>query len=167
MKQISKVVGLAIAAAVAAMATSHAQCAGGQHHQSGNHGRGCWVVGAQNASTNAQSDIVTVAGEILSVERAASTNRAGAGVHLRIKLDDGAALVAMLGPSWYLDNQELRLQAKDKIEITGLRVVWQGEPAIIAAQVNKGGDVLVLRDEDGFPRWAGWRRRAAEPPARQ
>lgn len=34
-----------------------------------------------------------------------------------------------------------------------------GKPALVAAEVKKGGEVLVLRDANGFPAWGGWRRR--------
>ena len=124
------------------------------------------MAGAPNASTNAQSAVISIEGEIASVEKTASTNSANAGVHLRLKTNTGVLRV-LLGPSWYLENQEMRLHVKDTIEITGLQVMWQAQPALIAARVKKGDDILVLRDDNGFPRWAGWQKRSSEAPANQ
>jgi len=48
---------------------------------------------------------------------------------------------------------------KDKIAVKGSRVTFQGKPAILAAEVKEGDETLELRNENGFPVWAGWRRR--------
>jgi len=79
------------------------------------------------------------------------------GVHLTLKTET-ETIPVHLGPAWYLENQELTLDVGDAVEIRGSRVTYAGKPAIIAAEIHFGEDVLVLRDEDGFPRWAGWRR---------
>jgi len=42
-------------------------------------------------------------------------------------------------------------------EVFGL-IYFAGKPAIIAGEIKKGGNVLVLRDDNGVPVWAGWRR---------
>ncbi len=63
-----------------------------------------------------------------------------------------------LGPGWYIENQDTKIEPKDKVEITGSRITLEGKPAIIAAEVKKGEEVLKLRDEKGFPLWSGWRR---------
>ncbi|MFO1500046.1 MAG: hypothetical protein U1G07_16920 [Verrucomicrobiota bacterium] len=102
--------------------------------------------------------MATVTGEVVRLERTADTNSAGAGVHLHLKVKEGTLLV-LLGPSWYLDNQAVRVNTSDKISVKGVRTTLDGQTAIIAAEVRKGDDVLILRDENGFPRWAGWRRR--------
>jgi hypothetical protein len=39
----------------------------------------------------------------------------------------------------------------------GSRITYEGKPAIIAAEVKKGDEVLRLRDEKGIPVWAGRR----------
>lgn len=36
----------------------------------------------------------------------------------------------------------------------GSRVTFQGKPAVIAAEVKKGDEVLKLRDETGLPAWS-------------
>jgi hypothetical protein len=37
--------------------------------------------------------------------------------------------------------------------------MFDGKPTIIAAEVKKGDGILKLRDKNGFPMWAGWRKR--------
>ncbi len=64
-----------------------------------------------------------------------------------------------LGPAWYIQRQDMKIVPGDKVEITGSRITFEGKPAIIAAEVKKGTEILKLRDENGFPVWSGWRRR--------
>jgi hypothetical protein len=40
--------------------------------------------------------------------------------------------------------------------VKGSRITYEGRPAIIAAVVHKCEEMLVLRDADGTPMWAGW-----------
>lgn len=78
-------------------------------------------------------------------------------VHLTSKTDKETISV-YLGPWWYIENRDIRIEPKDKIEVAGSRITYQGKPAIIAAKVKKGDEVLKLRDENGLPVWAGWRK---------
>ncbi len=64
-----------------------------------------------------------------------------------------------MGPGWFIENQDIKIEPKDKVEVKGSRITFEGTPAIIAAEVKKGDDILILRDENGFPAWSGWRRR--------
>ncbi len=71
---------------------------------------------------------------------------------------DKETISVHLGPGWYIEKQDINIEPKDKIEATGSRITFGGKPAIIAAEVKKGDEVLKLRDENGFPVWAGWRK---------
>lgn len=102
--------------------------------------------------------VESVTGEVVSVERITSTNGIGAGVHLQLKTET-ETLSIHLGPARFIEKQSLTIEPKDKIEVRGSRVTFDGKPAIIAAEVKKSNDVLKLRDENGVPVWAGWRRR--------
>ncbi|MDP1830155.1 MAG: hypothetical protein Q8L48_43225 [Archangium sp.] len=102
--------------------------------------------------------VETVKGEIEKVERITPLQGMSAGVHLMLKTDKESISVH-LGPAWYLDNQELKLEPKDKVEVKASRVTVAGKPALIAAEVVKGDQVLKLRDDNGIPQWSGWRRR--------
>jgi hypothetical protein len=63
-----------------------------------------------------------------------------------------------LGPGWYMENQDVKIEAKDKVEVKGSKITFGGKPAIIAAEVKKGDQVLKLRDDNGFPVWSAWRK---------
>jgi hypothetical protein len=56
-----------------------------------------------------------------------------------------------------LEKQALQVVANDTIAMTGSRVMMDAKPAIIAAQIKKGDEVLKLRDENGVPAWSGGR----------
>ena len=73
------------------------------------------------------------------------------GVHVVLKTDKGDVSVH-LGPQWYLGNQDVKIEPKDTLEVIGSRAVVEGRPALIAAKVKKGEQVLELRDAAGMPR---------------
>ena len=60
-----------------------------------------------------------------------------------------------LGPTWFINKQEPKIEKNDKIQVTGSRITFQGKQVLIAAEVKKGNQTLKLRDEKGFPVWSG------------
>jgi hypothetical protein len=107
-----------------------------------------------NAQRNYDPKTVeTVQGKVLSVEK---TQQRGHGIHLMLQTDKETISVH-LGPSWYIDKQTPKIEANDTITVTGSRVTVDGKPAIIAAQVKKGNELLKLRDDNGVPAWSGGR----------
>ena len=98
--------------------------------------------------------VETVEGKVLSVEK---TQQRGHGIHLTLQTD-GEPISVHLGPSWYVDKQTLHIETNDTITLIGSRVAIDGKPAIIAAQVKKGDEVLKLRDDNGVPVWSRSRR---------
>jgi hypothetical protein len=106
--------------------------------------------------------VETLKGEVTAVELFTPMSGMHSGVHLQLKTAKETINVH-LGPSWYIENQDTKIEAQDKIEVKGSRVMIEGKPAIIAAEIKKGSEVLKLRDETGAPYWAGWRRHAANP----
>jgi hypothetical protein len=98
--------------------------------------------------------VETVQGKVLSVEK---MQQRGGGIHLMLQTDK-ESMAVHLGPSWYIDKQTLKIEANDTITVTGSRVTIDGKPAIVAAQVKKGNEVLNLRDDNGVPAWSRGRR---------
>ncbi len=99
----------------------------------------------------------TISGKVTSIEEFASRRGAGTGVIL--KVNSGSDTLAVhLGPKWFLDKQEMKFATGDAVEIKGIKTVRRGQDIFIAAEVKKGSEVLKLRDEQGIPLWAGWRR---------
>jgi hypothetical protein len=102
--------------------------------------------------------VESIAGEVVSVDLVTPMKGMSAGVHLTVKTEK-ETIVVHLGPSWYLEKQDVTLAPKDTVEIKGSRVTVSGKPALIAAEVKKGDAILALRDEAGFPAWSAMRRR--------
>jgi hypothetical protein len=146
--------------AVAALATLLALAADsiaqqGPGPRGGGGGRG-WGPGSRYGRLYDPKTVETIEGDVLRVERFTPEKGCPQGVHLVLGTG-GGEIPVHLGPAWYLENQETEIQPGDKVEVRGSRVMFEGKPAIIAAEVKRGEDVLVLRDERGVPRWAGWR----------
>jgi hypothetical protein len=96
--------------------------------------------------------VETIEGKVLSIERTTPAKNQGYGVHLMLQTDK-ETIAVHLGPSRYIDKQTPKIEVNDAITVTGSRIIVGGKPAIIAAQVKKGNDILKLRDENGIPAW--------------
>lgn len=121
-------------------------------------GGGGWEPGTPYAQMYNPQTVETVSGEVVSVDKMTPMKGMADGVHLMVKTDKETISVH-LGPSWYIENQDMEIAPTDKIEVKGSRITFEGKPAIIAAEVEKGDKVLMLRDAGGIPAWSGWRRR--------
>ena len=121
-------------------------------------GSGGWGTGTPYGRMYNPQTIETISGEVVSVDKITPMKGMCYGVHAVVKTDKETISVH-LGPDWYIENQDAKIAPKDKIEVKGSRITFEGKPALIAAEVKKGDDVLVLRDTSGFPVWSGWRRR--------
>jgi hypothetical protein len=121
-------------------------------------GSGGWGMGAQYQRMFDPGTVETVAGEVTSVDQMVPRKGMSSGIHLKLKTEKGT-LPVHLGPAWYIERLDTKIEKGDKLSIKGSRVTFEGKPAIIAAEVAKGDSVLVLRDASGVPAWAGWRKR--------
>ncbi|MDJ0687144.1 MAG: hypothetical protein QNJ41_01410 [Xenococcaceae cyanobacterium MO_188.B32] len=101
--------------------------------------------------------VETLDGEVVSIDAYRSRRGIAQGVHLLVNTGKETVEVH-LGPSWYLEERDFAITPEEKITITGSRIDINGEQAIIASQIKQGNKTLVLRDENGFPLWRGWRR---------
>ncbi len=120
-------------------------------------GMGGWGTGTKYGRMYNTQTVETVSGEVVKVEKIKPMKGMSYGIHLFLKTEKGDIPVH-LGPAWYINNQDMEVAVGDKVEVKGSRVEFSGKPAIIAAEVKKGDETLKLRDENGFPVWAGWRR---------
>lgn len=156
MRKLMKVLLFGVIAGPLATGPVLARCGGGCWHARGGGG---WGPESNYGRVYSAQSVETVSGEVVSVDEMTPGRGMHRGLHAVVKTDK-ETIPVHLGPVWYLENQEIHIQPKDKVEIKGSRVTYEGKPAIIAAEVRKGDDVLQLRDEGGFPRWGGWRRRS-------
>ena len=102
------------------------------------------------------STIERVSGEVVKVERIAGRGLSG-GVHLLVKTDKETISVH-LAPQWYLNDREIAFKAGDKVDVSGSRITYEDEPALIADRITRDGTILKLRDSDGIPLWSGRNR---------
>ena len=121
-------------------------------------GSGGWGREAPHGRMYDPKTVESIVGEVVDVERVTPRKGMSHGVHLLVKTET-ETLSVHLGPAWYIENQDTRIEPKDKVEVKGSRITFDGKPAIIAAEIKKGEETLMLRDESGFPVWSGWRRR--------
>ncbi len=63
-----------------------------------------------------------------------------------------------LGPSWFLDQQKLVIQKGDAIDLAGSMIKYADGQVMLAQWVKKSDATVQLRDAEGYPMWAGWRR---------
>ncbi len=117
-----------------------------------------WGPGNQYGRMYDPKTVETIRGEVVRVDKITPLRAMSFGIHLAVKTEKENISVH-LGPVWFIENQDIKIELKDKIEVKGSRIIFQGNPAIIATEVKKGEFILKLRDKSGFPAWSGWRRR--------
>ena len=79
------------------------------------------------------------------------------GIELMVKTDK-ETIPVHLGPAYYIERLDVKIEKGDKIEVKGSKVTIFGKPAIIAGEIKKGDSILKHRDDAGIPIWSGWRR---------
>ena len=139
---------LAIALSGAELAAQQRGCRAGQ-------GPGMAMQG-QMYDTNT---VKSLKGKVMAIERVSMKMCPYEGVHLTLD-SEGETISVHLGPAWYIDNQDQTLEVGDEVDVTGSAITYTGEPAIIAAEVRRGDEVLTLRNDQGVPAWQGWRQQA-------
>ncbi|HAG51296.1 MAG: DNA-binding protein [Deltaproteobacteria bacterium GWC2_42_51] len=152
MKKMS--IFLAVISICSIFLTSDAFAKGGMKWK----GSGGWGMGSQYNKMYDPKTVETISGEVVSVDKITPIKGMHYGIHLMVKTEKETISVH-LGPWWYIENQDFEIKPKDMIEVKGSRVTFEGKPAIIAAEIKKDGEMLKLRDENGFPAWSGWRKR--------
>ena len=75
------------------------------------------------------------------------------GVHLNLKTATGTIVKVQLGPAMFIGMNNFSFLADDLILVKGAYVSHDGDVALWARQVSKGGKTLALRGPDGTPRW--------------
>jgi len=120
-------------------------------------GSGGWGMGAQYQRMYDPATVETISGTVEAVDKTTPMRGMHYGIHLLVKTDKETISVH-LGPEWYLERLDTKIEKGDEVQVKGSRVTMMGNPAIIAAEVKKGDAVLKLRDDNGIPVWSGWKR---------
>lgn len=92
--------------------------------------------------------IETVSGKVILVEKTEN------GKNIVLETEPAKDKINVhLGPDFFLDKQEVQVQATDKVTITGSKVMIDGKLYIIASELKKGDKTVIIRDAKGFPAW--------------
>ncbi|WP_041532244.1 hypothetical protein [Pelobacter propionicus] len=120
-------------------------------------GSGGWGMRGSYQRMYNQATVESVSGQVVSVDTMMPMKGMGSGIHLTLKTDK-ETIPVHLGPSWFIERLDSKIEKGDRIEVKGSRVTMMGNATIIAAEVKKGTNLLLLRDKNGVPVWSGWRR---------
>jgi len=119
-------------------------------------GAGGWSAGPYQRLYNPES-AYSAHGRIDTIQSFVPVPGMAPGVHMMIKT--ASEVVDLhLGPMWFIERLEPPFEPGDEIDFRGSRVTLNGKVVVIAAEIRKGDNTLVLRNAAGVPAWAGWRR---------
>jgi len=119
-------------------------------------GSGGWGMGGQYQRMYDPKTVESVKGTVESLETPVPMRGMHHAVIITLKTDKGTIPVH-LGPAWYIERLDVKIQKGDTIGVRGSSVEFNGQHIIIAAEVQKGSQILTLRDDKGVPVWAGWK----------
>lgn len=77
----------------------------------------------------------------------------GLGTHLTLKQPDGSLVEVHLALSRFVRQYELVFQNGGVVEVTGVRVKFDGTDTILARKIKRRDDEFLFRDTDGKPLW--------------
>lgn len=120
-------------------------------------GSGGWGMGTPYQRTYDPAKVETISGTVETVGTVIPVKGMYPAVAVTVKTDK-ETIPVHLGPEWYIGRLDTKIAKGDTLEVKGSRVTFADKPAIIAAEVKKGENILVLRDSTGIPVWSGWRR---------
>jgi hypothetical protein len=77
----------------------------------------------------------------------------GMGSHLMLKLADNNTFEVHLALTKFVNQYELVFHKGDVLEVTGVKVKFEGVDTIFARKIKRGQDEFLFRDGDGKPLW--------------
>ena len=104
----------------------------------------------------------TISGQVMSIETSAPMSGMASGMQMLVQTDDGKSTRVQVGPVWYLERQDLDMKENTHVQVTGARAEIDGQPVLMAREVQFDGQVLTLRDAQGMPMWSSLRRTATK-----
>ncbi|HJP83515.1 MAG TPA: hypothetical protein VJ835_08420 [Fimbriimonadaceae bacterium] len=108
---------------------------------------------AYNRLYNQRSQL-TFTGVVTGIQHVRPMADMETGVTLLVKNDDGGGTaIVELGPDWFVDRQTVQIKLKDRVTVTGSKILLDGRGIILAKLVQKGAQVLALRRPSGVPYW--------------
>jgi hypothetical protein len=103
-----------------------------------------------------------ISGQVVSLETSAPMPGMVPGMQMLVQTDDGKSTRVQVGPAWYLERQDLDIKENTRVQVSGARAEIDGQPVLMAREVQFDGQVITLRDAQGTPIWSSLRRAAAK-----
>lgn len=100
-----------------------------------------------------QRSQVTFTGTVTGIQKVVPREGMAEGTTLLVKSKNGGTSVVELGPTWFVDNQVVKIRTGDTVQVTGSKVFVDGRGVILAKLVKRGTGVLALRRPSGLPYW--------------
>jgi len=104
----------------------------------------------------------TISGQVVSIETSAPMPGMAPGMQMLVQTDDGKSTRVQVGPAWYLERQDLDMKENTRVQVTGARAEIEGQPVLMAREVQFDGQLVALRDVQGMPMWSSLRRATAK-----
>ncbi len=118
-------------------------------------GSGGWGMHTHYGRLYDPQTVETISGEVVKVEQIKPLAGMTYGIHLLV--NTGTEQISVhVGPSWFIENQDIAIKPEDVVEVTGSRIKLDDAYVIIASKITKGDQSLYLRDRYGVPIWGGW-----------
>jgi hypothetical protein len=76
-------------------------------------------------------------------------------VHLTLKTEKGS-LDVVVAPEKFLKEMEITFAKGETVEVLGSQVMAGEATVMLAREVTRGGDIMMMRDDKGKPVWVGW-----------
>jgi uncharacterized protein YdeI (BOF family) len=77
----------------------------------------------------------------------------GMGSHVTLKLADGKTIEVHIASSKFVKSYDVVFKKGDELEVTGVKVIFEGVETVFAREIKVGQDTFVFRDKDGKPVW--------------
>ncbi len=114
---------------------------------------------AQNAAVSPKYDVATetkLKGTVEEVKQI-ETAKGNPAIHLMVKSGE-QLLEVYLCPNAFLQEMQMAFAMGDQVEVIGSKVKVDQADVVLAREITKGTDTLVLRDKKGAPVWMPVRR---------
>ena len=99
---------------------------------------------------------MTLSGRVEKVSEQAG-KKGCQGIHLWL-VTDTKTVEVHVGPSHFQATKDFELAQGNELSIIGSPVPGDDAGAVIAREIEREGETLELRDENGLPKWRGGRR---------
>lgn len=96
---------------------------------------------------------VTFSGTVDEVRQIPSPRSGPGGLHLMIR-GDGVVQEVAVGPVSFVTSKHFNFAKGDSVIVTGAKVKMNGSDVVVAREIKKGDQVLMLRDARGVPLWS-------------